>query len=356
MVKTSPAILFRRRVVSKARAIELYVTSECTLACRHCCTDFKNRNAFLPRETIYELLKEAKTLDVEIIHITGGEPFLRKDILKILSKMLNLDYYVTLVTSGQINLSRLQLKKLKEFSDTGSFELLISIDGMRKEHEFLRGEGTYKRSLSFALNSLLVDINLAIITCVSRINIKTLPTFIYSTKEYGIKNMVFLYFTPTGRGKMLKEFLVPLRLWKKTMDSVLKIKGDINIDYEQCYLPKKHLKKTGELCKVKKGELLCLSPDGVVFPCILLKDFPVGVFKKGQLHRLWYRTSKMPQLIHNNIRNNINCEDVVICGGGCVGFSSHVINGNLPCDERCEKEINLYPICPLVFHKELRLD
>jgi len=343
---TSPAILSKRRK-EFVKAIELYVTSKCMLACKHCCIGSGGQDT-ISKRAIYELLKEAKMLDVNMIHVTGGEPFLRKDILDIIDRMLRFDYYISLVTSGCVELPRAYFRKLCDFSSTDKFELLVSLDGDKKHHEFIRGEGTYDKALSFISNVLSAGIRVRIITCVSMLNINILPSFVNLIKECGVRDIIILYFTPTGRGEWLRRYLVPLRIWKNAIEGLSTFKKDVNIDYERCFLSKNQLKQFNtNLCKVEDGELICISSDGIVFPCILLKEYKIGKFKKGKLVKLWEDAIKVPKVLRH--ARDINCEDRMICKGGCVGF----FRDEQHCDVRCEREYDLYPICPLIFNNEL---
>jgi Fe-coproporphyrin III synthase len=78
-----------------------------------------------------------------LIGLTGGEPFVRQDIFKILKyiKKKGLKYSIT------TNFSLLDESKIKLLSESPPSDLRISIDGPEEIHDMIRGvKGTFKRT------------------------------------------------------------------------------------------------------------------------------------------------------------------------------------------------------------------
>lgn len=125
-------------VDSHGRSIDylrLAVTDRCNLRCRYCMPEegvvFASREDILSYEEIIRLSSILSAQGVRKIRITGGEPFVRKDLIHLLEE-INKFFSVINVTSNATVLQKHipDLKKLK----IGSFN--ISLDSLDK-HRFM---------------------------------------------------------------------------------------------------------------------------------------------------------------------------------------------------------------------------
>jgi MoaA/NifB/PqqE/SkfB family radical SAM enzyme len=87
------------------RMIYFYLTADCNLRCRHCyiAPDFQTANkssAYLPFDTFKSIIAEAKPLGLVSVKLTGGEPLLHPDILKILEHIRDEGLDLVLETNG----------------------------------------------------------------------------------------------------------------------------------------------------------------------------------------------------------------------------------------------------------------
>lgn len=72
------------------------VTSYCNYRCKHCCASANKVDTSyeLTTERSLSILDELKDFGIKEIYFSGGEPFSRKDILKILRKAVDNRYYL----------------------------------------------------------------------------------------------------------------------------------------------------------------------------------------------------------------------------------------------------------------------
>lgn len=118
------------------------VNNDCNLNCKHCRVLEKNKKA--PQLT----LKEAKELLAQLyycgitkLNLSGGEPFIRKDIFEILDYAQRFEDIV--ITTNCTLLDEAKCKKLAQYPNT---RLSISLDGMETIHDEFRGKkGTFKK-------------------------------------------------------------------------------------------------------------------------------------------------------------------------------------------------------------------
>ena len=120
-------------------------TRRCNLLCRHCGSpveDVNNKDELSTDEVVHAFDEIARDFDMKQfrhINITGGEPFVRGDLLDILRTISKRPFYrnIDIQTNGvYISDNPNVLKELREVGVTG---LGISIDGFESSHDSLRG-------------------------------------------------------------------------------------------------------------------------------------------------------------------------------------------------------------------------
>lgn len=123
------------------------LTNTCNYACDYCifASNGRENPHELSLEKIKSTLKELKEQGFDYIKFTGGEPFLRLDILDIFKtcKELRINYDVSTNASLLSDALLQELVKLQHLSF-----LHISLDGFDKaSHEAVRGAKTWERTL-----------------------------------------------------------------------------------------------------------------------------------------------------------------------------------------------------------------
>jgi sulfatase maturation enzyme AslB (radical SAM superfamily) len=126
----------------------------CNLSCENCYIESSPTNdrlSYLTKEDVESYLIEIKDdkLPVELIALTGGEPFINPSIISILDTILAYGHETLVLTNAYRILKRHQenLLGLKEkYGD--KLKLRISLDHFTKEvHEAERGAGTFDKTL-----------------------------------------------------------------------------------------------------------------------------------------------------------------------------------------------------------------
>lgn len=134
--------------------LQLHITGKCNLRCKHCYID--EHSTEMPLEDIIKVLNQFDELVKGIIdrenekvvkhlHMTGGEPLYHSRIKEILS-LLNLrkkDYRIGIMSNGTM-LNKEILEKLAELN-LEAFQ--VSLDGERRTHDKIRGEGNFDEVL-----------------------------------------------------------------------------------------------------------------------------------------------------------------------------------------------------------------
>jgi len=124
----------------------------CNIACENCYIKSSPKNdalVYLTHEEICTYLDEIEQekYPVEEIGITGGEPFMNPDIIKIIEECLNRGYKLLLLTNAMAPMQRRKISEpLLEIRQRyeNQMTIRVSIDHFQKEkHEEERGKGSW---------------------------------------------------------------------------------------------------------------------------------------------------------------------------------------------------------------------
>ena len=124
----------------------LYSNFDCNLACDYCCVRSSPRAEprALPLEDVQRAAAEAPAAGVREIFVTGGEPFLRADVVELLQACARA-LPTTVLTNGLLfaGKRRLALRELPR----DRVALQISLDSPTPAlHDLHRGEGTWEKA------------------------------------------------------------------------------------------------------------------------------------------------------------------------------------------------------------------
>jgi MoaA/NifB/PqqE/SkfB family radical SAM enzyme len=111
-------------------------------------------------EEVATRLAEAKKLGVREYYFTGGEPFMNRDMLRILEATLR-QGPATVLTNGMLLRSE-TCRELRELFDRSeySLDLRVSLDGFDREtHDAIRGSGVWDRVMTGLANLAEAAIN-----------------------------------------------------------------------------------------------------------------------------------------------------------------------------------------------------
>lgn len=137
----------------------------CNLACPFCLEGSEPGDTRLDRMSLNDvkpLMQEAVEIGVEQFSFTGGEPFIVKDFVNILSYAANLKPCLVLTNGTDVVLKRLhQIAPLRDCTHPISFR--ISIDWPdEKRHNAGRGEGSFRQSLECLAQLEVLGFNVSI--------------------------------------------------------------------------------------------------------------------------------------------------------------------------------------------------
>jgi len=113
-------------------------TMRCNLNCYGCYSGSYPQED-LPFEVIDRVVGECKEMGIHLVLMTGGEPFLRKDLFDLFKK--HPDSIFQIYTNGSL----IDEGMVERFVELGNVVPAISLEGLREETDGRRGKGQFDR-------------------------------------------------------------------------------------------------------------------------------------------------------------------------------------------------------------------
>jgi len=114
-------------------------TMRCNLRCYGCYSAEYSTEEDLPFEVMDRLVRECKEMGIHLVLMTGGEPFLRKDLFDLFEKHEDTTFQI--YTNGTL----IDEKMVERFVELGNVVPAISLEGLREETDGRRGKGQFDR-------------------------------------------------------------------------------------------------------------------------------------------------------------------------------------------------------------------
>jgi len=187
----------------------VYMTAGCNLACQHCWLS----PAYQPKGTTgghldFELFKlaleEGIPLGLQSVKLTGGEPLLHPDFLRMVDLLKEKELGLTIETNGTLMTPEIA-RHLKEKSTLG--HISISIDGARPEtHDAFRGvPGSYEKAVAGLKALVEAGFHPQVIMSLHSGNTDEIEALVHLAESWGAGSVKFNLIQPTGRGELMTE-------------------------------------------------------------------------------------------------------------------------------------------------------
>lgn len=161
--------------------VEIEITTACNMRCKHC---FQGEypQKYMSLKKFKEIIDILCYTNVYEINLVGGEVFCHENLYEMLEYLKNKNMSITIVTNG----FAIDDKWVDILSNISNLHLLLSMDGVGKIHDYIRGEGKYIK-LQQTLNKLKQKkINVEILTTINSYNAEYIDEIIDYTKSTGI--------------------------------------------------------------------------------------------------------------------------------------------------------------------------
>ncbi len=186
-------------------ATYLSITGGCNLRCRHCYVS----SASPPSDVLTAAELECVLASVGVLAprkfiLSDDEPLQRKDFAELAPQIGDLrkrGVVTDIVTNGTL-VNKANARMLAE-----SFDLVsVSIDGFQEAHEWIRGKGTYAKTIRGLRLLREAGATLRVLTTVTSKNVGTLARFaLHLSLTEGIRDLRFRSLWTLGRATVNPE-------------------------------------------------------------------------------------------------------------------------------------------------------
>ncbi|MFN8673202.1 MAG: radical SAM protein [Candidatus Sericytochromatia bacterium] len=213
----------------KCKQVTIFVTNRCDLACLHCGVSANERQfSELTLENFEKIiLPKLKTIGVEYITLSGGEPFLRKDIVEIITLIKKEGFKLGIVSNGSKIKKNFKKLDILAIPDT----ITISIDGLEKNHTKIRKNKTnFKKAIEAItiLKQFEVPI-VAVSTCIYPYNLNDLEELKKIIFNLGADKWILRPISPSGRASDINDYYLTN---EQLRDLLFYIKNNVENNYD----------------------------------------------------------------------------------------------------------------------------
>jgi pyrroloquinoline quinone biosynthesis protein E len=187
------------------------LTHRCPLGCPYCSNPLAldARNDELDAAAWARVFKEAATLGVLQVHLSGGEPASRRDLVDITSSAHAAGLYTNLITSG-VGVTK---QRLTSLADAGLDHVQVSIqDSEEKSADHIAGyEGAFARKRALAADVVALKIPLTVNAVIHRANVARVEDLVTMALEMGAARVEIAHVQYYGWALANRAALMPTR-------------------------------------------------------------------------------------------------------------------------------------------------
>jgi SynChlorMet cassette radical SAM/SPASM protein ScmF len=318
----------------------VYLTAGCNLACQHCWLSpvyqpYGTTGGHLDYDLFKLALEEGIPLGLRSVKLTGGEPLLHPDFLRIIDliKEMNLNAYIE--TNATLMTPEIATH-LKENS-TVNF-ISVSLDGAKSEtHDSFRGvKGSYNKAVAGLKMLTDVGYHPQVIMSLHNGNVNEIEELVHLAEGWGAGSVKFNLVQPTGRGEIMSDKGQVLNITQlvsigKWVEGNLQHKVKIPLYYSWpiiFYSLERLLNQGNGCCTI--FNILGILSNGSLAMCGIGMEIPeltYGYLGKDHVLDVWGKN-----LILNNMRLDLpekfegvcgECIFKFICLGSCIAENYH---------------------------------
>ena len=279
--------------------IQWKITNKCNLKCKHCYLG--KLNGFeLDFDKVMEITDTIINSNVMEVTLSGGECLTYKGIETVIEKLLINDIKVDIFTNALL-LKNVLNKIDKKIKDKSKLLFYVSVDGLKENHEKIRGKNTFDRTIENIRYAIEKGYPVVTNTVINKINYNDIIDMVVLLKKMGVKDVQLSNLIVQGNAT--NDLKVDLK-------SQMQLKDKLSILYKEHpefgYIYYSEVPDEDGLRKVyslnsKKDEYIgndnwkctagvarvTIDPNGKVYCCPFIKDSYLGDLNNEKLSEIW---------------------------------------------------------------------
>ncbi|MCL4768004.1 MAG: pyrroloquinoline quinone biosynthesis protein PqqE [Hyphomicrobiaceae bacterium] len=268
------------------------VTHRCPLACPYCSNPVQldRRSDELDTAAWLGVFEQAAALGVLQLHLSGGEPAARPDIVELTRGAAAAGLYTNLITSG-IGLSAARLEALAG-AGLDHVQLSWQDTDSANADEIAGFAGAYARKQETARAVIALGLPLTINVVVHRLNIGRVAEMAAAAHRAGARRIEIAHAQYYGWGLVNRAALLPtLDQVEAAHAAVARVRQELQPAILVDYVAPDHFSRWPKPCMNGWGrQSLNVTPRGKVLPCHAAETIPGLVFwnvREHPLREIW---------------------------------------------------------------------
>lgn len=277
------------------------ITDKCNLRCKHCYLGEKT-NIELQDSELLKIADDISNSGIMEVTLTGGEPFSVKILGSIVQKFISRNILVNIFTNATL------YEHICEFinatNDPQNVRFYISVDGLKENHEKMRGKNTYFQTIKAI--KLLTEKGYTVITntTLTSNNYLEIPDIIIQMQSLGVKVAQISNLVNMGWANDNNDLCMDKEK-NKVFENNMRNLTDKNLNIKFLYSPfpsdpndvrpdvyeisQGKIKKVGSdtwKCCAGVGKVT-ITNSGDVLCCPFMNEYVLGNIKKNSLYEIW---------------------------------------------------------------------
>ena len=269
------------------------ITHRCNCFCDYC---YLNgcRQPDLPLKDVLAIISTINRNGIFSLILTGGELFMRPDILQILQHSVDCDFFdIGIISNGTMITDKHIAFLADNSSHFKSVQLSIFSDSPEENDRFMCLEGATRRTLSAAQKLKVAGLKVQFALPVQPFNVGRIGDIMDYYEHLGYSISLSAHKIKTSDNTVVLQEHSSYEFFKKMFLNI----GKHRLLRYKTALESKVLKpKRTSLC----SGIYCtisISPQGTVFPCPSFREYPIGnIIEQPDIHVLF--TSPSVQFLH----------------------------------------------------------
>jgi MoaA/NifB/PqqE/SkfB family radical SAM enzyme len=251
--------------------VVIRLTYRCDMACPHCLVGSRAGAAELGYGEWRRVLSGLPGINARKVLLTGGEPLLHPDLLRIVSLVSRMGIPVDLNT----NMQRMTKTLMVELQRAGLTEISVALEGPGEIHDSVRRKrGAFAQTMQAIKWAAQAGIQVDASCCLTTENYAGLEALLDMLKGMPIQSFTISRLFPIGHGSSDVQKALPQQKLSEIYD-----------DLTQHWVPRFELpiRLVGLLGCPRPGDcergrsLIGITPEGQVVACVLAPDSPAEI-------------------------------------------------------------------------------
>jgi len=317
------------------------LTYACPLRCAYCSNPvgYERHRAELATDDWCRVFAEAEALGVMQLHLTGGEPLVRRDLEALVARARALGLYTNLVTSG-LPLDRARLASLR---DAGLDHVQLSIQAADKEvAERVAGVESFEHKLRVAAWIKELELPFTLNCVLHRANLDEVDAIVALAERLGadrleLANTQYLGWALANRARLLPSAEQIDEARHRAEDARRRLDGTMEI----LFVKPDYFGKYPRACMDGWARrFIVVSPDGLALPCHAAHTLPGLAFENVRarpLAEIWESSPGMQAFRGEDWMPEPcrSCDRRAIDFGGCRCQAYHLTGDAAATDPAC---------------------